>query len=253
MIGRLAKRFEKENASGVRIALTQTLSDLGGKKAGRFFQTAVGHPRRPREATSPVVGPLPLAAIVSTVIRAVTTPEISVAERDERIVQLAAIEAAGRTERLEPLPQLIELLDDENADIRVAAAFALRRLTNLHYGIDWKAGSVLSMQRGRTRWRTAFERSKRASRNAWLVTGFKAAGYPVEAIDRGNVWHLARAVGGQDRLSYNAQRALMKLLKHEPKSLSWPKHDACAYWQRWMKRRRGRLKLPRPPKRSRCG
>jgi murein endopeptidase/HEAT repeat protein len=248
-IAALATRYDIEPRPEVRIAIAHTVSALGGDQAGRFLARAVGEPTSRRAALPPAISPLPLAALVASL--PVFAPEDTPSE--VQVVQLAAIEAAGRSERIEPVSRLVALLDDDRAMIRAAAAGALRKLTNLSYGVNWRHADKVGLDRGRGRWRAALARSARAPRAAWLTTGFRAAGYRVRELRPHDAWELARAIGGHDRLSYNAQRSLMRIFKHRPRSLSWPKHDACAYWHRWLKRRRRRLALPPVPKNLSCG
>jgi len=247
----LTNRFAVETTPEVRVAIVHTVSDIGGETAGEFLAQAVGTARSEKTSIPPALSPLPLAVLLARFPP--LTERGQAQEPGARVVQLAAIEAAGRSERLEPVAPLIALLDDDSGVVRAAAAHALRKLTNLSYGVNWRRASSAKMERGRARWHAALSRSRNAPREAWLTTGWRAAGFRVRALEPQFAWELARAVGGHDRLSYNAQRSLMRMFKHRPKSLAWPKHDACAYWQRWLKRRRRRLALPPVPKNLSCG
>jgi hypothetical protein len=93
-----------------------------------------------------------------------------------------------------------------------------------------------------------WQRSRGATRNAWLATGFDAAGYRVNRrLGQKQAWQLVAATGGYDHLSYNAQRVLMRLFDHHPPSLSWSKGDACRYWLKWLRARSATYGLGRPP------
>ena len=76
----------------------------------------------------------------------------------------------------------------------------------------------------------------------------RAEGYEVPSIDRRHLWELVRATTGGDHLSYNAQRLLERITKHQPPSLEWSKNDACQHWLSWLKKRRESFDLDAPPK-----
>ena len=58
---------------------------------------------------------------------------------------------------------------------------------------------------------------------------------------------MTRAITLEDHLSYNAQRALMRITGKDAATLSWSKADASFWWRRWMERRRARLGIAKPP------
>jgi hypothetical protein len=161
-------------------------------------------------------------------------------------VQLAAVDAAGRGDRLEPVMGLAALLDDKNPELRAASARALSLVTNVDFFVDWRAGTREARTSAAARWHTALERSRRAPRDAWLVTGFRGAGYDVREIHGKYGYELVRATADADHLSYNAQRTLMRLFDYRPPSLTWKKSDACLHWLRWMNANRERLRLDKP-------
>ena len=142
---------------------------------------------------------------------------------------------------------LIALLEDRSAEIRGQAGRALRMITNLSYGVSWTSAPVADRDKGLARWRGAWNRSRGAPRDAWLLTGFKAAGYKVPRFTQKHSWELVRAVAGADHISNNAQDVLIRLLDHRPPRRSWSRGDACIYWHRWLKLRRERYRLDTPP------
>ena len=95
-----------------------------------------------------------------------------------------------------------------------------------------------------TRWTRLLERNATSSRDAWLVAGFRAAGFGVPELKTRYAWELVRAVCSHDHVSFNAQRALMRLFDHHPPSLTWKKEDACTHWLRWLDANRRPHKLP---------
>ena len=167
--------------------------------------------------------------------------------RADTVVQLAAIAAAGRADRMEPIPRLIALLEDRDPTVRELAAHTLRMVTNVTYRVDWTHGDPAERDKGLSRWRAAWNRTRLAPRGAWLVMGFVAEGYRVPSIQQKHLWELVRATTGEDHVSYNAQRLLARLTDHEPPSTTWSKNDACQHWLKWLKRRRSAFKLDKPP------
>ncbi len=164
-----------------------------------------------------------------------------------RLVQLAAIEAASKSRRLEPVPALIGLLEDRDATVRASVGRALRMITNLSYRVRWASASLEQRTKGLERWRAAWQRSRGAPRDAWLITGFKAAGYKVPRLSQKRTWELLRAVAGADHLSVNAQAVLVRLLNHRPPGATQSKNEACQYWLRWIRTRRKQYQLDKPP------
>jgi hypothetical protein len=161
-------------------------------------------------------------------------------------VTLAALDAASRAERLEPVPGLLGRLDDPRPAIRSGAARALRTILNVSYWVDWEAGSQAEREQGRQRWAQAWQRSRGAPRDAWLVTGFRGEGYRVHQLAPKHAWELVRAIPQSDHMSFNAQRVLARLFDHDPGSLGWPKNDACLHWLRWLEGQRARYQLDTP-------
>lgn len=260
----LAKHYRREDVAAVRIAITESIGEIGGKAAGRFLARAVG---KPKHAPTNVMAALGAAvdlggpAFVSLLPQAASAsrerlftellgapPSPSAEEAELLEAQLVAIGAAAKSERLEPVPALIALLGDPRAEIREMAGYALRMLTNLTYHVDWKDASPAIRARGQRRWTQAYQRSKGAPRRAWLATGFMAAGYKVPEINQSRAWELVRAIAGPEFISYNAQRVLMRLLKHHVPSLRWSRGAACMHWYKWIRGRHKTFRLQKPPK-----
>jgi HEAT repeat protein/murein endopeptidase len=259
-VAALVHRFEHETDVEAALAIIQAVGAIGGKTAGGFLASAVGRPSLdPRvrwstlDAAATVRGPalfglLPEAAIAASELARDHGLVLPGLERSEGLVlRLAAIEAASRSERLEPVEPLIELLTDRDPRVRVQAAEALRMITNLTYHVAWDAASAATRSAAVDRWRAAFSQTKKAPRRAWLALGFTAAGYRVPELRQKHAWELVRAVAGADHNSYNAQRALMELFDHHPPSLSWSKGEACRHWLRFIEGRRASYSLERPP------
>jgi penicillin-insensitive murein endopeptidase len=205
------KRFANEDEVAVKVALLAGAGDLGGRYAGEFLARAVREAALPRGKRSAAA----------------------------RAVALAALEAAARARRLEPVPALVELLGDEDGAIRAGAAQALMMATNHGDTIAWATADADSRRRGVAEWRLRLRQHRGDSHGRWLVAGFRLAGLHVRELSRKYVWEIVAAVGGADHLSFNAQHVLMDLTDHRPPTLSWPKGEACTYWVKYIN---GRLK-----------
>lgn len=89
-----------------------------------------------------------------------------------------------------------------------------------------------------------FEKSEKKTRSAWLIAGFKSAGYAVTNLQTPDVPALLDAVDAPSRAhSVNAQ-LLLKQLSHLPQdSLDWSVDDARWHYTRYFKRKAKKLKI----------
>lgn len=89
------------------------------------------------------------------------------------------------------------------------------------------------------------ESHKAQTRQAWLLAGFKNAGFDVKNIDNADIPALLDAVSGPRPVSVNAQLALKKLSKGklEQNSLDWAVQDAIWYYTRYFKRNAKKFKI----------
>jgi penicillin-insensitive murein endopeptidase len=142
-----------------------------------------------------------------------------------------AARAAASLEHPAPVPALIARLSDPRPAVRDAALDALQRLTNLTHPASPST------------WADWYKGAAKRTRDQWLIAGFQAHGFPVLAIDKKSVSSLIAAILGPPPLSYNAQRALMRLTDHHPRSLAWPATDAHAYWLRYARKHQKKLKI----------
>ncbi len=265
--------FEIDPEPSVQMDMLESLRLLGGPKAGAFMARVLAEASFEGRQS----GPLP-----KDVLRAHTVPtppppkdgeppldEVALAMKlamgpvetslftghvlplsDRRLsVRLAAIEVAADSERPEPVRPLIDLLTHPDPLIRGRAARALRRLPNHSTDIDWSNPAALpdTLEAGQARWLAWYRRMGRQSRDTWIAAGFRAAGYNVPKLDKRHIWEIVRAIPDDNHLSYNSQRTLMRLSKHWPLSLTWPKTDAAWHWTRWFKRRRAKFRITPPP------
>lgn len=214
----LAERLPEEQHPQVLLEIVDALGRLGGRRATRALTGALDEPR---------------------VIR--------LPGRFETDLREFVAESLIDTERADPVPALLTLLEAERAAVRAEAARALRYLTNHSFGERWAEGAE-HWQPAVAKWKKWWETHHDKSREAWMQLGFVQAGYEVEDLDGQNVWGLCRAIEDADHLSYNAQRVLMGISGREPASLSWPKHDASFYWRRWFERRHERFGAPPIPR-----
>lgn len=214
----LLERLQREEAPQAYLEVVDALSRVGGRRSVRALTEQLGEPR-----TLTLPGGFRVDA------------------------RTYVAEALIRLEDRHPVERLVELLDEEAADVRVASARALRYLTNHEFGGRWASRQSSEWKPALEEWRQWLSEHDGASRDAWLRDGFQEAGFDVDRLNARNVWGLCRAVKAEDYLSYNAQRVLMDISGRQPASLSWPKDDANFYWRRWFERRWRRLGAPPIP------
>lgn len=154
------------------------------------------------------------------------------------------------------LPELIAALAASDAAVRDAARTALERITNHDgetIGPPKKTPTTDPAQKTATkgpaqktatiieRWRGWLAKHRRQPRSRWVLDGFRRSRYELSKKLRRSIPDLIRAVGDKDHLSYNAQRLLMRITNHRPRSLEWSRFDAQYYWDRWYNKRRRRF------------
>ena len=265
-VERLAKRFEDEEEASVQRDLVLAAQDLRGPHAGRMLAAVIADPRY----DDLLAGPLP-KRLVNSFKRPVTEEFAPVSEganaaevavdgplyegvaldlSDRQLsVRLAAVEAAADLERPEPVPALVEALGSTDPVLRARAARALGRLTNHRFDVPWARPDLSQddRERGVEAWRGWLSENSKHSRDAWLVRGFRERGYDVQRVRVDDVWDIVPAIKDDDHLSYNAQRSLMRISDHWPRSLSWSRADACWHWTRWFDKRHRKFRLPEAP------
>ncbi len=176
----------------------------------------------------------------STVVKALASLLETPAERalepgliiDERAL---AADALANLEDSRGVKPLIATLEDAPEDLKERVAVALRKLTN--HPFDAAEGP----------WKEWYQKEGRKRRSAWLVAGFRDAGFGVDSLSTRYVWELCRAINGPDWVSFNAQRALMQIANKEVPSLQWSRADASFYWRRWFERRARKFRMPPIP------
>lgn len=261
----LAARFEREEEPTVQRDLIYAAEDLGGPHAGKMLAAIIADSMYETR----LAGPMPklvvasfrrpggeefeLVAEGSEDEVAVNGPlfegvAIDIAER-ELSVRLAAVEAAANSERPECVPALIEALGSDDPVIRGRSARALGRLTNHRFEVPWSRPDLSQddRERGVEAWRGWWAEHGKRGRDYWLARGFRQRGYDVRRIRADEVWDIVPAIKDDDHLSYNAQRSLMRLGDHWPRSLYWSRGDACWHWTRWYNKRRRDFRLPEAP------
>ena len=251
----LTGRYERETTATVRSAIVHAVASIGGPSAGTFFRDAIvmASPLSLR-VTGPMFGlvaGLPGAAPLGagawlTLLLPELPPLDGLVGDPQREVWLAAIDAAGSCERLEPVASLLPLLDLDDTEGRHHATAALARLVNRDFGGEGAADEVARERAARQMraWVAAHVGEPRAR---WLASGFSALGYRVPALQQRHLWELVRAASGPGHVSYNAQRVLARLTKRDAEILG--SQTACHDWLRWLSARRKELKLSPAPKR----
>jgi hypothetical protein len=274
-VGPLVEAFRHEADLRVQLAILAAMPRLGGSQSVEFLVEVIGLgvpvAERGRGLLQAMLNPIP------TLLRSGPTgyttalqfgpageflpvdwqPGLVPATPSQQVeaLRLMAIDAAGRTERLEAVASLLPLLDEPSPAIRVRAAAALRLLTNRSWGVDWSK-KLTAWHRGKKRaWEQWVADHRGQSRDVWLASGFVSAGYRVPQIHQQHLWEIVRAVAGPPHLSYNAERVLERLTNRKPETTDDSGVQRCHDWLRWLRRRRASLRLgPVPARLERlCG
>ena len=137
------------------------------------------------------------------------------------------------------VPDLISALSSALSAVRDAAAASLARITNHDETTLSSSKSEGTLVERWKRWLAAHRRWRRAK---WVLDGFRRAHYELDKKLRRSIPELIRAVGDKAHLSYNAQRLLMRVTNHHPRSLEWSRFDAQYYWNHWYTKRRRRFR-----------
>lgn len=234
----------------VRAAAARALGELGqGDKAiGQRLLRGEPDDRVVVELVD-ALSVLGTSSAIDALVKSLAAPkrELRLSQTLREDVRLLAADALATTESVKAVAPLIALLADESPRLRQRAALALRLLTNHSFLEDWEGSGEELLAQGRQAWAQWWAQSRRKGRQAWLMAGFEQAGLPIEKLNKRSVWTLCRAIDAQPHTTYNAQRLLMRLVKHDPKSLGWSWQDANFYWRRWLERRQRALGLPPIP------
>ncbi|MBI4950864.1 MAG: penicillin-insensitive murein endopeptidase [Myxococcales bacterium] len=256
---RLVARFAEEPSDEVALALLGAIAAIGGDTAGSFFRDAIAAqsplslraaaPGLAWLASTPGGLAWGLGALLPYAVPELPAPltwlEPAARARDERVWP-TLLEAAGRSERLEPVPVLVPLVAAEDGGTRTSAGQALARLANRSFGGGGDDGDPRVRARTLAEWQTWVKRQRGQPRGAWLCAGFQAAGYRIGELHQKNLWELVRAASGPDFLSFNAQRVLAVLTQRPDAAVLAPA-AACRDWLRWLSARRDDFRLGRPP------
>jgi murein endopeptidase len=200
----LVEAFASETDGEVLLALIDALGALDAAAADTYLAQHLGDPM-------PVV--------------------VRGTEIDLRAVIVDALTDGAET-GLAPL--LVGLLGSDDSYLRARAVWALARLTNQRLQGDWEDARLdaESREAGVRRWHEWLEARAAQPRVAWLAEGYAADGRPVlvdGGLDRAAL--VAAVASRHDHVRYNAQQALMGLLRRRPPSLTWPTSDALWYWR----------------------
>jgi len=234
-VSQIGKRLD-DDSSEVRMAAARTLGMLGrGEKdlAARLKKEELVPVRLEiisalsDQSGSTVVKAL--SSILETPAQRILEPGLVI---DERAL---AADALANLEDSRGVKPLIATLEDAPDDLKERVAVALRKLTN--HPFEAVEGP----------WEEWYKKEGKKRRTAWLVAGFRDAGYRVDSMSTKYVWELCRAIDGPDWVSFNAQRALMQISGKEVPSLQWSRADASFYWRRWFERRARKFRMPPIP------
>lgn len=154
-----------------------------------------------------------------------------------------AASALGHFMEPEIIPTLVATLTDTDAEVRVASAEVLRRVTNRTEGVDWASCTPEVAAQAQTRWGTWWRSNESATRAFWLASGFRALGIDVEEeIEPRHLDELMALLQAEHSfVRYNANRTIREvtgrwapLEQDDPKAL-------VKYWKEWWKKNRDRV------------
>lgn len=209
--------LQLEQLPGVAAALVAALGRLGGPGAWEAVAARLPPPPAPSRRS-------PLGADTVELTR-------------------AAALALGELGQEASVPRLLPLLVSPSAPIRQAAASSLQRLTNRRErSLRWwrsrrrTPASLAGAAQAWSRWWGAHHQERRGQ---WIVAGFNAAGYRVQApVEFADAAHLIRAC--DDRRPYvkaNAEAALRSLAVMRP-AAAGESFLGSHFWRTWWYRTR---------------
>jgi penicillin-insensitive murein endopeptidase len=210
----LVQRWEDETEPEVQLALLRAIGQLGGATGVSFLVSILGSPSHVVVRQKPV---------------------------DLRVV---AIDALARSLSPAAAGRLALVLVDEDVEVRFRALQALRLITN-RAGVDVcpRSAAAPGLPALQADWSNWIEATPCDSRREWVDAGFARAGYDTSGSGVSRARTLAEAAGDERWwVRVNAQKELMRLSSHEPRSLFWTAADARAYWQRWVRRNGSRIR-----------
>jgi murein endopeptidase len=267
----LVKLYHTEDTPEVKIAILDSLGELGTKEGGQLLRSVLSEQmalhNEPNSAILYQSAPCsPSSAALCDVANAdqLSCSESSLAlpfrDRCLKVVvdqQAAnwaiwnsAVRAAGWSGRAEPIEALIPILNSENVELRTKAAISLRKLSNHSFEVNWEDPKLYVgiQQHAFKLWQQTQKQFVNHSRSSWVLYGFRQAGYHVKHLDRHDIWELVRAIADpKDHLSYNAQHTLEQISHHRPPTLEWSKRNSCHYWLRWFRSKKSKFLLEQVP------
>ncbi len=234
----------------VRVRAAHVLGELG--RGSDVLTAQLGKEEHPRVVAEIItaLGLIKDDAATAALIAQLQSPRPITLGEDAVDARILIADALGGTEDARPVGPLIELLvqlEDDAGALRQRVATALGRLTNQRFLMQWEEAAPALTRVAAQQWQQWWKEHGEEPREDWLVAGFRDAGFEVEGLGARHVWDICRAIEGDEHISYNAQRVLMRMSGNEPMSLTWPKADAFFYWRRWFERRRWRFGAPPIP------
>jgi penicillin-insensitive murein endopeptidase len=243
--------FVRERDPRGRAALLRAASALGGSASGRLIANVIeSAPPYCEDLVDRAPEPAPPMSLLASLAPPVQ-PLLSVpceSRSAHELLLRAAVEAAGTADRLEPVEPLLALLERGEPEMQAKAADALAKITNRRFGVHWGDPEASDPERDIKGWRKWIEMLHKTPRDAWVASGFVAAGYRVPRLDTDHGWELVRALARKDHLAYNAHRVLERITKRKVTWLHWDDAAACGDWLGWIAGHRAVFHLDGPPK-----
>ncbi|MEZ4299365.1 MAG: penicillin-insensitive murein endopeptidase [Polyangiaceae bacterium] len=265
----LAAKVPVERDPLARAAMLSALSDLGGSAAGTLFATELSRAGTVpwewvAEAAYQPTSPTPFLMMAEALSPlSVLAPQLGITWTDPDEPQLALklhiIDAAGLSDRPEPVEPLFALLRDADPAIRAHAAQALSRLLNrpLDLPLTDPAASLETVLSAASDLESRAAPLRRNDRSTWVVEGFSRAGFKVPKFAPEHAWEILRAFAAGEPYSHNAARALARIAHGVAESSGKKKPTKppifeestaeCRYWKGWLEGHRTKLSLPPEP------
>ncbi|MFO0554526.1 MAG: HEAT repeat domain-containing protein [Polyangiaceae bacterium] len=255
-VARLIHRFREETDPTVLAALLESIALLGGSDSGPFLRDLLLASAAAAPTCESPFEPLPPRAPIDTPseYRALFAPWPSPDVLLDRVgVGRLVVEVARYSDRLEIVEPLVALLDPANPELAGEAARSLAYVTNhalAPWGADLEAPLAKPLDQrlaeSRERYMKLLPGLGSARRDGWLINGFSTKGYRISSLDRRAAWELVRAISDAEHISYNARKALAKILGERPDAVHFGVGDACKHFYRELEERRSSLRLDRP-------
>jgi len=241
----LVARFRDEREPAAAAAMLEGAATLGGSEAGALLRDLIAIDPFGASTPDPSMLPPTCPDDLAGPLRMLAPPIVDpTALLDRATLRTIAVRAAARADRLEPVAALVTLVDPRDPSLAKDALMALGAITNHPPPKDLADDAAITG--AASIYVKLMKTMGTAPRDAWLVNGFGARGYRIQALDRRFGWELVRATADVSPVSYNARKLLSRMLGEAPDSTTWRAGDACRHFNAELMARRAELGVGRP-------